>query len=152
MRAAPLIYMDLCAWKRPLDRQDDGRIRLEADSVLAIISAAENGQVRLLGSSVLLAENEHNPMQPRKEKAAEMLRRASAQARLSDHARTGASALVRAGFKPADALHVAVALEARADAFVSTDDSLLKRISRSALPIRALNPILLAEEITHEER
>jgi len=44
------------------------------------------------------------------------------------------------GIKPKDALHLACAIEARCDAFLTTDRPLLKKV-RSLAEIATLNPI-----------
>jgi predicted nucleic acid-binding protein len=105
-----------------------------------------------LHGSVRLAENARNPVQSRKEKAEELLNRASRYLPLTDGARRRAASLAASGFGPADSLHVAVAIESEVDVFVTTDGDLARKAARFAVPLRVLNPILLAEEITHEAR
>ncbi len=47
----------------------------------------------------------------------------------------------RVNLSARDALHIACALQSKADFFLSCDDSLLKRASKLLLPIRLMNPI-----------
>lgn len=51
-----------------------------------------------------------------------------------------ARALAGFGAKTKDALHVATAIEGKADYFLTTDDKLLSAVKRSKM-IKALNPI-----------
>jgi predicted nucleic acid-binding protein len=47
----------------------------------------------------------------------------------------------RAGIKPRDALHLACAVHAGADSFITCDDKLVKRAKLMQLPIQLFNPV-----------
>ncbi len=53
---------------------------------------------------------------------------------------THANQLLKFGIKPKDALHVASAVEGKADYFLTTDDKLLSGIKKSNM-IETLNPV-----------
>ncbi len=152
MAEPPRIYMDLCALKRPFDEPREGRVRLEAEAVIALAYLAESGAVRLVSSHVLEAENDRNPDLARRERARETLARMHGEAKVTDAVEQRARELVSLGFGPFDALHVAVAESARVAAVLTVDDGLLKRAGRAALRVRVLNPVVFVEELTHEDR
>ena len=120
-----LVYLDNCALQRPLDDRDQFRVRAEADAVTAILAAVEEGTVRLATSAALRAESSRVQSRSRREFAEGVLALASHEAAASP----GTSELVltyqRAGIKPFDALHLALAVEAGATYFCTTDDRLL---------------------------
>ena len=57
-----------------------------------------------------------------------------------------ANSFLAYGVKAKDALHVAAAIEGKADVFITTDDGLLKKLAGVA-KIQAANPIDIAGDI-----
>ena len=47
------IYLDVCCLNRPFDDQTQGRIHLEAESILTILSLCEMRNWRLLNSEII---------------------------------------------------------------------------------------------------
>jgi predicted nucleic acid-binding protein len=144
--APTLLYLDVCALSRPFDDQHQLRIRLETDAVNLILSQVKRSRYGLLVSPV-----------HRREIAAisDVYERSALQAMLdrygacvvAEHsvARQRAEGLVAAGFGVADAAHVAFAEQA-SDAFVSTDDRLLKKCARHVVTIWTGNPVAYCEQ------
>lgn len=145
--AAPtLLYLDVCALSRPFDDQRQLRIRLETDAVNLILSQVKRGRYGLLVSSV-----------HRREIGAisDIYERSILQAIFDRHgacvvaehavAKRRAEELFTAGFGVADAAHVAFAEQA-SDAFVSTDDRLLKKCARHVLTVWTGNPVAYCEK------
>ena len=62
-----LVYLDTCALQRPLDDQNQLRIRVESEAILAVLSAAAAGEVDLVASDVLRFEIEKNPLVHRRD-------------------------------------------------------------------------------------
>jgi hypothetical protein len=58
------IYLDMCCLKRPFDDQSQPRIRLETETVLALL-AAESATVDYIRSAALRLENRQNPIRVR---------------------------------------------------------------------------------------
>ena len=55
------IYLDTCCLHRPLDDRTQLRIRLEAEAVLGILMAVEDGRIKLISSEALVLEVHRNP-------------------------------------------------------------------------------------------
>jgi hypothetical protein len=58
------IYLDMCCLKRPFDDQSQPRIRLETETVMALL-AAESATVDYIRSAALRLENRQNPIRVR---------------------------------------------------------------------------------------
>ena len=117
------VYLDLCAIQRPLDDQTQLRIRAEAEAVLSV----EAGALTLVTSGAHVVENARCPHPDRRVHVDDVLA-------LSSHYVQGDASVLRrakryeaAGVKRLDALHLASAVEAKADYFCTTDDHLLRR-------------------------
>lgn len=142
------IYLDVCAIQRPLDTPNQIRIALEAEAVLGILALCDAGRLELVSSEVLLYEIAQNPLPIRQEHANAVLSKAKYFVELSDEVKSRAAQLVRAGLKPLDALHVAVAEAGEADYFCTCDDQLLRKAKRvEGLRVKAISPVELVQEI-----
>ena len=131
-RSAPQIgpvrvYLDTCAIQRPLDDLSQLRVRVEAEAVLAVVTAAEVGGVDLVTSDVLRFETENNPLPHRRDFARRVLALAAVDVPTNTAVSARAAGYGRDGVKPLDSVHLASAVEARADLFCTADDALLRR-------------------------
>jgi predicted nucleic acid-binding protein len=133
------IYMDNCCFNRPFDSQTQARIRLETEAKLRIQERIVAGEIELAWSYMLDYENAANPFEERRAAISLWRRRSvldvSETPALLEHAR----ALVALGLHSKDALHVACAVEAGCDYFVTTDDFLLKKLAKRTR-IMAVDP------------
>lgn len=123
------IYLDMCCYNRPYDDQSQMRVALEAQAKLYIQNRIAAGVYELIGSYVLDYEVSRNPFE---------MRRASIQSFIASNMKgyvgperdAAVSPLAReimaTGVKEKDALHVASAIFAGCEYFVSTDIRLLK--------------------------
>ena len=142
------IYLDVCAIQRPLDTPDQIRIILEAEAILGILALCESGRVELVSSDALTYETEQNPLPVRKEHARAVLSRAKSHVRLSDEAKSQAEQLTTLGFKPLDALHLALAETSKAEYFCTCDDRLLRKAKQVAdLRVKVVSLLELIQEI-----
>ncbi|MBX3024937.1 PIN domain-containing protein [bacterium] len=142
------LYLDMCSIQRPLDDRSQARIAVEAEAVLAILSACERGAAELLASRSLFFEMERNPHPLRRDFAAQVLARATVVVEVSPAVELRTRALCTAGLKPLDAAHLASAIEGRADFFCTCDDRLLRRARALAtLGTRAVTPEQLIVEL-----
>ena len=137
------IYLDTCCLQRPFDDQTQPRIRVETEAVIAILSAVQAGDLILLTSEVLEFEIWRIPDEQRRREASAILALASERLVVTETNEASATALERPGISSMDALHVALASEAAADYFATTDDKLLKRLK--ALKVITCNPISLLD-------
>ena len=133
------IYLDMCCFNRPFDDQFQARIRLETEAKLLLQQHVREGQLALVWSYVLDYENSINPFVDRQESIWPW--RSMAQIRVTETQAVIAKGreLMLSGIKAFDALHVASALAGGTDIFISTDDTLLRKL-RSINAIQALLP------------
>ena len=134
------IYMDNCCFNRPFDDQSDIRIRLETEAKLYIQEKIINREIELAWSYIIDYENLFNSFEERRNTIDKWKSHA-----IIDIVETGdiinnAGLIRKFGVKNRDALHVACAIEAGCNYFLSTDDSLLQKLS-GLDKIKVLNPI-----------
>ena len=142
------IYLDMCSLQRPLDDQTPLRVHLEAEAVLGVLALCETGQAELVGSVALRFEQSRNPHPLRKGFAQEVLALAALTVDATPTVTQRAHDYVEQGIQPLDALHLACAVEARADYFCTCDDRLLRRAKQVATETtRAVSPLELIDEI-----
>ena len=143
------LYLDACCLNRPFDDQRQDRIRLEAEAVIVILRRIEIGEWEAIGSEVLDFEIEQAPDPERRERVKRLARLARESVRVDKAVGKRAQQLQNIGFRPFDALHVACAEASGADAFLTTDDQLLRCASRGAerLRIRVENPLAWLKEV-----
>ncbi len=134
------VYLDNCMFNRPFDDQGYIRIRLETEAKLFIQDNIKNNELELIWSYILEIENFHNPHDERKNTIIMWKKLASLDISESPELLVHAGALAKFGAKTKDALHVAAAIEGKADYFLTTDDKLLVAVKKSKM-IKALNPI-----------
>ena len=125
------IYLDNCAYNRPIDDQTQIRIALETEAKKHIQQLIIGKAVDLVYSYVNRLENSDNPFATRRNAIGEFFKNA---AYYIDHNYTEAvekRALVvmQSGIKPRDALHIACAIEGGCNCFITTDKQLLKYAS-----------------------
>ncbi len=137
------VYLDACCLSRLTDDQSQPRIREEADAVERILTAIRHGAVELVSSQALENEVQRTPSRERRLRAQILLRLASNIVEVDDSLTQRANELTKLGFGAFDALHLAAAESAEADALLTTDDRFVKLAGResSRLKIQVRNPI-----------
>lgn len=123
------IYMDNCCYNRPYDDQSQIRIHLETDAKLYIQDMVKNGELDLVTSFMLEYENDKNRFTHKKRAIADFINmNESYYVGIEKEKETQqiAEKIIKTGVKSADALHIACAVLAGSDYFVTTDDRLLK--------------------------
>ncbi|MCI8494244.1 MAG: type II toxin-antitoxin system VapC family toxin [Lachnospiraceae bacterium] len=123
------IYMDNCCYNRPYDDQTQIRIYLETEAKLYIQEQIRNGEFELVTSYMLEYENGKNRFSHKKKAIAEFMDTNESYyvgIERQVEARKIAEQIMKSGIKSADALHVACAILAGCDYFITTDDRLLK--------------------------
>jgi predicted nucleic acid-binding protein len=143
------IYLDACCLQRPFDDQTQPRIRVESEAVLAVLAAIEAGDAVLLTSEALDFEVQRIPDEHRRTEALAMLALAKERLTLTDETEALATKLEQAGVTAMDALHAALASEASADFFATTDDRLLRKLkSNLNLKCQPITLLALVSEVT----
>lgn len=144
------IYLDNCCYNRPYDDLSQLIVSLEAQAKLHIQNQIEKGEFELVSSEMLMFEVTQCPIEQRRDMIREYIELNS-----SVHVGPGSSEKVRemarvimaTGVKYKDACHVASAIIAECDYFISTDKRLLKYKSDV---IRIVNPIEFISEMEGE--
>lgn len=123
------VYLDNCSYNRPYDDQSQMRIYLETQAKLHIQDMVRKGQIELVTSYVLDFENSNN-RSIQKKLAVEKFMKEYAAVYVSNKNEKEiakiADAIMETGIKEKDAYHVACAVIAGCNYFVTTDDRLLK--------------------------
>ncbi|MBM4141868.1 MAG: PIN domain-containing protein, partial [Nitrospira sp.] len=91
------VYLDTSVYNRPFDDQRQTRIRLETEAFLSILEKALSGAIIIVGSSVLVYENNRNPFVERRERVSDYLSVASKLVKLNDSIKKRAVSLEGAG-------------------------------------------------------
>lgn len=143
------IYLDNCCFNRPFDDQSKIRVKLEAEAKLFIQQAIWDGKIELIWSYILDYENSYNPFEERR--ALIQCWKDQAAIVISETPQTIALAgdLENTRIRSKDALHVACAIQAQCDYFVTTDDVLLKCLSGFSA-IKVINPVDLTRILEPE--
>ena len=135
------VYLDNCCLGRPFDDQNFPRIAEETEAQIFIENQIRAGKVELATSYMLHYENLQCPRKNRREYVAQFLK-----SHTSNYISVNSAEMVMAkaeqfilqGIKQKDAYHVASAILAECDYFLTVDDRLLKLKSNE---ITLINPI-----------
>ncbi|MCD8348914.1 MAG: PIN domain-containing protein [Lachnospiraceae bacterium] len=135
------IYLDNCCYNRPYDDQSQMRISLETQAKLYVQEMIKNNELELVTSYVLQYENSENPYEIRQKAMSEFIRSYSNEHidyDRSEEVSKKAKNIMNTGVKTKDAHHVACAILASCDYFLTTDKRLLKYVTDE---IKIMNPI-----------
>ncbi len=145
------IYLDNCCFNRPYDDQSQVRISLETQAKLYIQNLIKEDKLKLVSSYMLWYENGQNPYEIRKSAINEFIETNTSEYVGSDRAeeiREKSLSIIETGVKPKDAQHIASAIAAGCDYFLSTDDRLLKYETNE---ITLMNPVDFIKDVEDEE-
>lgn len=135
------IYLDNCCYGRPYDNKSQIRIQLESDAKLAIQKEVENGKYDLVASSFLLDENNKktdNAIKIHIFNYIDSNMKVFVQEGDDPYLKDLANEIKSHGIKALDASHLASAIYAQCDYFITTDDRILKYKTDK---IKILNPV-----------
>ena len=135
-----LIYLDICCFNRPFDDQSDLIVRLQTEAKLYVQEMIRGGSLSLIWSSVMELENAANPDMNRKLAVGEWKKIGFVDVPVSRRVEGIADTLALIGVKPMDALHVACAIEAEAEYFLTTDKALLRKMAKHD-HLRVVDPV-----------
>jgi len=127
------LYLDNCCFNRPFDDQSQLLVRLETEAKLSIQEGIKNRTFELVWSYVLDFESNANPFPNRKEQIRFWKSLAVSDIEASDEVIRLAKEYVNQGLKSMDALHVACAIAASADHFITTDTGILKKTNTKSM-------------------
>ena len=121
------VYLDNCTFNRPFDDQTQIRIRLETEAKLYIQERIRDGTLELVWSYILDYENLANPFEERRNIIQNWKASAFIDVDAGIEILAKANTLREIGLRNKDALHLACAIAAKCDYFVTTDDVILKK-------------------------
>jgi predicted nucleic acid-binding protein len=144
------IYLDNCCYNRPYDDQQQMRIYLETQAKLYIQQLIIEKKLNLVCSFILRYENSENPNISNRDSIAQFFVNASEYVGNEniDDIRKMADDFMKQGIKMKDAAHLACAIKAGCDYFLTTDDKLMKRYNGKAIKIRT--PLTFLEDMEEE--
>ena len=141
------IYLDNCCYNRPYDDQTNITNSLETQAKLTIQNLIRLGRYELVSSETLEYEINASPYVARSAVIRAYIQKYATfyvgESR-KDDVELKASDIMRTGIKYKDACHLASAILAECDFFISTDKRLLKYESNE---IRLVNPIEFVTEV-----
>lgn len=123
------IYMDNCCFGRPFDDQDAMRVFLETEAKLFIQEQIKSGKLEMASSYILHFENMQCQLKIKRESVSEFLKLYSAiyiDITFAERVKAKAEKFIASGIKQKDAYHVASAILAECDYFLTVDDRLIK--------------------------
>ena len=139
------LYLDNCVFNRPYDDQNQILIRLETEAKLQIQQHIRDVQHQLIWSYMLNFENANNPYDERREQIGTWKRYAQWVVMESPELLQLSQQLNQLGLKKVDALHVACAVTAKADALLTTDKGILTKAAMVQF-VHILDPINFLRE------
>lgn len=122
------VYIDNCVFNRPFDDQHQIRIKLETEAKLFIQGQNKQQRIALIWSYILEMENAHNPFLERRLAICQWQTLPQMDISETETVLQKAHVIQTLGLKSKDALHIACAIEARANYFITTDDSIIRKI------------------------
>jgi hypothetical protein len=139
------VYLDVCSFNRPFDDQSQLRIRLEAEAKLRIQEEIRAREIELVWSYILDYENDKNPYLERKTGISAWRAYVELDIQESPELLANARRLHEEGIPKIDSLHLACAIAAGCEYFITTDDRILKCKARVSA-IHIADPILFIKE------
>lgn len=132
-----LIYLDNCCYNRPYDEQNQPRIILETQAKLYIQKLIVNRKIDLAVSYISNFENNQNPKSDRRNTIKNFFGNLSVyiDGEYSQDVQILAKEIMALGIKTKDALHIACAVIAKCDVFITTDDGILRRYNNDDIKI-----------------
>jgi predicted nucleic acid-binding protein len=136
------IYLDNCCFNRPYDNQSQLKIALETEAKLYAQKLVKDGVIDLVWSYMLEYENGRNTSQEKMFAISKWRGMSTEFVKQNDEILQTAREIMSTGILQKDALHVACAIYANCDVFLSTDKRLLKYKTDK---IKLCNPIEFLE-------
>ena len=144
------VYLDVCCLCRPFDDQQDKKIRLETEAILAILDRCSRDW-ELIGCVVIDDEVSLIPDIERRLKVEQKLLLISEYIDLNDAVFRQAAIYRKAGLKLYDALHLACA-HAGKTIFLTTDNTIITIArKKTIIDIRVDNPVHWIMEVSSYE-
>ncbi len=141
------IYLDNCCFNRPYDDQSQLRIRLETEAKLKIQENIRSNSFALIWSYILDYENNKNLFRERQEQIEQWRVYSKIDIKEDTELLDLALQIRHCGIHKMDSLHIACAIKAKAEYFLTTDDGILKK-SSLVKKVIIIDPIGFIKEVT----
>jgi len=140
------IYLDNCCYNRPFDDQKQIKIQLETIAKLHIQNQIKIGIYNLVWSYILDFENKNNPYEDKKFQIAEwrFIAKENIFEENEEIILTAEKLQAEKNIKTYDALHIACAIFAKCDYFITVDKKLL---NTQIEEIKIISPINFLQEV-----
>jgi predicted nucleic acid-binding protein len=141
------LYLDVCCFNRPFDDQSQPLIWMETQAILLIKDEIEKEILELVWSYILDWEIGKNPDVQMRNAVFKWRKLATGKVNESKLVLKTAAEIQESGVKLNDSLHVACAIAAECDYFLSTDKRLLKKPVSGIVLLNPLDFIQFKESI-----
>ena len=144
------VYLDMCCYNRPYDDQSQIKVSLETQAKLHIQDLIQKKHLDLITSYMLRYECGQNPYEMRRKaimRFVDMHTTAYVGLERRDEIESIAAEIMSTGVKFKDARHVASAIYAKCEYFISTDKRLLRYKTNQ---IKMVTPIEFVTETEDE--
>ncbi len=142
------IYLDNCCFGRPFDNQNFPRIAEETAAIIFIREQIKANKLKMATSYMLHHENLQCPLELRRRAVERFLKTYSSiyvSINLAESVTAKAEKFISTDIKEKDACHVASAILAECDYFLTVDDRLLKLKSEEIVLINPVDFIKILE-------
>ena len=119
------IYLDNCCYKRPYDKQVEPCVIAEGKAVYEVLRKVDNNEVELTVSFLSIIENSKDPRSDRRNDTLNNLRKATIYVGSAVPIDALAKQLAQS-LNAYDAVHIACAIAANCDYFLTTDNKILQ--------------------------
>jgi len=142
-----VVYLDNCCFNRPFDDQLHPLVRLETEAKILIQSEVAHGKLNLVWSFMLTHENGDNPFKNRREQISLWESMARIVVAPAPEILLQTKTIEALDIKTKDAMHIACAIAAGADYFITTDKKVL---NKNVQGITIINPMDFARRHFNE--
>jgi predicted nucleic acid-binding protein len=142
------VYLDNCCYNRPYDDQRNILNLVETEAKLVIQQRIKDKTLGMVWSDVLDYENHDNPFEERRIKIAEWRKLASTIIEMDDEIVEYARKLMALGLHQKDASHIACAIFAQSDYFITVDKKIL---NKPISDIIVINPLDFLRRILNDD-
>ena len=149
------IYLDNCCLGRPFDDQNAIRVVLETEAKLFIQEQIKSGKIEMATSYMLHFENLQCKLDMKRESVGEFLKLYSSiyiDITFAERVKTKAEKFIAIGIKQKDAYHLASAILAECNYFLSVDDRLIKHKVNEIIMMNPVEFIRILEANHNAER
>jgi len=134
------IYLDNCCFNRPYDDQNLLSVFLETQAKLSIQELVRADELSLVWSTILDYENSRNPDDAIRDEISTWRKVSSVIIHQSESIIKNAAEINKSGIGKKDSLHIACAIDAKTDFFITTDKGIIRK-RNFITGINIVNPV-----------